>query len=329
MATLSVNYPTLLDVARATGPDGKIMKLAELLAETNEVLMDMVWHEGNLATGHRGDVQTGIPSATWRKMYGYTQPSKPTSRNVTDTCGMLEQFAVVDKKAAEMNGNKGDWMMRQNRQYIEGMNQEFVNTLFYGNVATTPEEFTGFDPRFNDQSAENGENILTSAATPDGSDNTSIWLIVWGDHVHGIYPKGGQSGLQVGETTIETENDSNGGKRKVYQTHYTWDCGIHVADWRYIVRINYDLEDIVANGATGPVLDSLMRKALRRVPNLNAGRPAFYVNRDTLDALDDQGSNKSTLAFKTVEDAQGKLVNSFLNVPVRRCDAILSTESGL
>lgn len=329
MTTLSAAYPTLLDIARATGPDGKIMKLAELLKQTNEVLDDMVWYEGNLPTGHRGDVQTGIPGATWRKMYGYVQPTKGTSRNVVDACGMLESFAVVDKAAAELNGNKSEWMMRQHRSFIEGMSQEFASTLIYGNETTEPEAFTGFAPRFNDQSAGNGDNILTSAATPDSTDNSSIWLVCWGDKVHGIYPKGSKAGLQVGETTEETETDSSGGKRKVYQTQYKWDCGLHVADWRYIVRINFDLEDVIASGATGPVLSELMGKAIRRIPNLGAGRPAFYANRATLDAVDLQANYKGNMAFNNIEDAQGKIIQTFRKIPVRRCDAILSTESGI
>ena len=72
-----------------------------------------------------------------------------------------------------------------------------------------------------------------------------------------------------------------------------------------------------------------MRQAIRRIPSLGMGRPAFYANRDALDAIDDQAANKGTLAFKTVEDAQGKLVNKFLGIPIRRCDAITSTESGI
>ena len=53
MATLSVTNPTLLDLAKATDPDGKIANIVEILNETNEVLADMSWVEGNLATAQR------------------------------------------------------------------------------------------------------------------------------------------------------------------------------------------------------------------------------------------------------------------------------------
>lgn len=332
MTALAATHPTLLDLSKRLDPDGKIATIAELLTQTNEILEDMVWVEGNLPTGHRTTVRTGLPAPTWRKLYGGVQPTKSTTAQITDACGMLEAYAEVDKALADLNGNTAAFRLSEDRAFIEGMNQEFSSTLFYGNESTEPEAFTGLSPRFNDQSAPNGSNIITSATTPDSTDNTSIWLVVWGPNtVHGIYPKGSKAGLQMedkGQVTIESI-DGAGGRMEAYRTHYRWDCGLSVRDWRYLVRINFDLEDIVASGATGPVLDSLMRKAMRRIPSLGMGRPAFYANRDALDAIDDQAANKGTLAFKTIEDAQGKLVNTFLGVPIRRCDAITSTEAGI
>ncbi|MBP6563995.1 MAG: hypothetical protein KA200_00120 [Burkholderiales bacterium] len=332
MAALADTHPTLLDLKKRLEPDGSIATIIDLLSQTNEVLQDMVWIEGNLPTGHRTTVRTGLPAPTWRKLYGGVQPTKSRTAQVTDTCGMLEAYAEVDKALADLNGNSAAFRLSEDRAHIEGMNQELSSTLFYGNEATEPEAFTGFAPRFNDQAAENGGNILTSAATPDSTDNASVWLVVWGPNtVHGIYPKGSQAGLQMtdkGQVTIENV-DGSGGRMEAYRSHYRWDCGLCVRDWRYVVRVNVDLEDIVASGSTGPVLDTLMRKALRRIPSLSMGRPAFYMNRDMLDALDLQSANKTTLAFKSIEDSQGKLMSTFLGVPVRRVDALLSNEAGI
>lgn len=332
MSTLSATHPTLLDFKTALDPDDKVATVIEMLAQTNEVLLDAVALEGNLLTGHVSTVRTGLPAATWRKLYGGVQPSKSTRAKVTDTIGMLEAYAEIDKAEADLNGNAAAWRLSEDSAFIEAMSQEVAQTLWYGNEGTEPEAFTGFAPRYNDQTALNGENILTSAATPDNTDNTSIWLVVWGPQTAFLtYPKGSKAGLQItdkGQCTIESLN-GDGGRMEAYRTHYRWDVGLVVRDWRYIVRINYDLEDVVANGATGPVIEQLMAKALRRVPSLGMGRPAFYMNRDSLDAFDLQAQSKSTLAFKTIEDAQGKVVNFFRGVPVRRSDQILSTESGI
>lgn len=332
MATLATTHPTLMDVAKRLDPAGKVDNIVEILAQTNEVLEDAVWLEGNLPTGHKTTIRTGLPAPTWRKLYGGVQPSKSTTAQVTESCGMLEAYAEVDKALADLNGNTSAFRLSEDSAHLEGMNQEMVQSMFYANEATAPEEFTGFAPRFNDQAAANGGNILTSAATPDGNDNASMWLIVWGPQtVHMIYPKGSKAGLMSedkGQVTIENI-DGNGGRMEAYRTHYRWDAGLSVRDWRYVVRINYDAENLVSDAATGPKLYELMAQALHLVPNLSAGRPVFYANRTAITYLDLQAMNSPRVQFKTTDEAQGKIVSRFRGIPVRRVDQLLNTEAGI
>ncbi len=332
MSVLAATHPTLLDVTKRLDPEGKIDTIAEILSQTNEILDDMVWLEGNLPTGHRTTVRSGLPAPTWRKLYGGVQPTKSTTVQVTDACGMLEAYAEVDKALADLNGNSAAFRLSEDRAHIEGVNQEFASTLFYGNEANEPEAFTGFGARFNDQSAANGENILTDAATPDGNDNTSIWLVVWGPNtVHGIYPKGSKAGLDMndkGQVTIENV-DGNGGRMEAYRTHYRWDCGLSVRDWRYVVRINIDQENLVKNAASGPDLIDLMTQAVELVPSLSMGRPAFYANRTVRSFLRRQIANKVAASTLTIEQVAGKHVTMFDGIPLRRCDAITNTEAGI
>lgn len=332
MALLSTSAPTLADVAKRTDPDGNIGDIVELLAQTNEAVKDMGWIEGNLPTGHRTTIRTGLPTPTWRKLYGGVQPTKSTTVQVTDSCGMLEAYAEVDKALADLNSNTAAFRLSEDRAHIEGMNLEFSSTLLYGNETTEPEAFTGFGARFNDQAAANGGNILTSAATPDSTDNTSIWLVVWGANtVHGIYPKGSVAGLRMddkGQVTIENV-DGNGGRMEAYRTHYRWDCGLSVRDWRYVVRINIDQEDLTKNAASGPDLIDLMTQATELIPSLSMGRPAFYCNRTVRSFLRRQIANKVAASTLTIEQVAGKHVTMFDGIPVRRCDAITNTESGI
>lgn len=332
MSTLATTHPTLLDITKRLDPEGKVDTIAEILSQTNEVLDDMVWIEGNLPTGHRTTVRSGLPTPTWRKLYGGVQPTKSRTVQVTDSVGMLEAYAEVDKALADLNGNSAAFRLSEDRAHIEGMNQEFASTLFYGAEANEPEAFTGFGARFNDQAAENGGNIITDAATPDGSDNTSIYLVVWGPNtVHGIYPKGSVAGLNMedkGQVTIENI-DGNGGRMEAYRTHYRWDCGLTVRDWRYVVRINIDQENLVKNAASGPDLIDLMTQAVELVPSLSMGRPAFYANRTVRSFLRRQIANKVAASTLTIEQVAGKHVTMFDGIPLRRCDAITNTEAGI
>ena len=337
MTVLAVTNPTLLDFARRMDPSGKIDKIVEILNLTNPILDDMVFKEGNLPTGHRSTIRTGLPSPTWRKLYGGVQPTKSNTAQVTDNCGMLEDYAEVDVALADLNGNTQEFRLSEDKAHIEGMSQEMAATLFYGNEGTEPEAFTGLGPRFNDQAAANGGNIITSAATPDSTDNTSIWLIVWGDNVHGIFPKGSQAGIRVtdkGQVTIEDANGSNGGRYEAYRTHYRWDMGLVVRDWRYVVRIQIDEEDLTKAASSGPDLIDLMAQATELVPSLNGGRPVFYCNRNVRSFLRRQIMNKvagSTLTIEQITNGYGqkRTAPMFDGIPVMRCDSILSNESGI
>lgn len=333
MTTLATTHPTLLDMAKRLDPDGKVETIVEMLQATNPILEDMLVMEGNLPTGHRTTVRTGLPTPTWRKLYGGVQPTKSTTAQVTDTTGMLEAYAEVDKALADLNGNTAAFRLSEDKAHIEGMSQEAASSLIYASEATAPEEITGFAPRFNSLSAPNADNIIRSrGVTVDNADNTSIWLVGWGSNtVHGIVPKGSKAGIQVtdkGQVTIENV-DGNGGRMEAYRTHYRWDLGLTVRDWRYVVRIQIDAEDLTESGATGPVLNVLMARALNRLPTMNGVRPVFYANRDVLDYMDAQAMNNSRTYFPTIEDAQGKKVTGFRQVPIKRLDAILSTEAAI
>lgn len=331
MAALSTINPTLLDVTKRLDPDGKIDAIAEILTQTNEVLEDMAWQEGNLPTGHRTTIRTGLPTPTWRKLYGGVQPTKSTTAQITDSTGMMEAYAEVDKALADLNGNSAAFRLSEDRAHIEGMNQEFASTLFYGNEGTEPEAFTGFAPRFNSTSAANGENIFSAGGS--GSDNNSIWLIAWGPNTcHGIYPKGSVGGMYMedkGNVTVENIDGSNG-RMEAYRTHYRWDCGLTVRDWRYVVRIpNVDLSDLTKNAASGADLIDLMTQAIEQLPSLTLGKPVFYVSRKVKSFLRRQIMNKVANSTLTMDQVSGKSVTMFDGIPVKRVDTLAANEAAV
>ena len=332
MAALPATNPTLLDLAKLLDPAGNIAQVAEILNEQNDILDDMTWQQGNLITGHRGVIRTGIPAPTWRKLYGGVQPSKSTTSTVTDNCGQLANYLEVDKDLADLSGNVGAYMLSQARGITEGFNQAIADALFYANEGTAPETFTGLAPRFSSTTAANGENIILGGSSD--TDNASIWLVYWSPStVYGIVPKGSQAGLTVedkGQVTVEdASNGSNSGRMEAYRTYFTWKAGLHVADWRAVVRIaNIDKSALTADGTSGAKLPDLLFQALETVPRAAAvGRPAFYASRAVITKLRQQMSYRvanSTLSFM---DVGGKKVMDFQGVPIRRCDALSADES--
>lgn len=330
MAIIGNTALTLVDWARRQDPDGKIAKIAELLNLTNEVLDDMLWVEGNLPTGHRTTIRTGLPSATWRLLNYGVVPSKATTTQVTDACGMLEAYSEIDKSLADLNGNTAEFRLSEDKAFIEAMNQQFCTTLFYGNSTTTPASFTGLSARYptvNPATALNAQNVFDGGGT--ASTNTSIWLVVWDENtVSGIFPKGGFGGLKHEDLGEQTLYDYNVNKLQGYRTHYKWDCGLTLRDWRYVVRIaNIDVTLLTKNAASGTDLIDQMTAALERVQSLKMGRPVFYCSRLIKSFLRRQIANKVLQSTLQMDTVSGKHVMTFGDVPVRRVDAILNTEA--
>lgn len=334
MATLSTtNWPTLADVvSRSKGGEfGEgIDQVVEVLNQQNEVLDVIPWYECNDGTGNKTTVRTGLPGVTWRMLYGGVQPTKSQTRQVRDATGMLEAYAESDKALVDLSGDPAGFRFSEERSFLESMNQSFMQTLVYGSNAN-PERFVGLAPRFGDTTAESGDNIIKGDASAAGADQTSIYLVVWGPNtVHGIYPQNSVGGFQredKGQVTIENV-DGNGGRMEAYRTHYRWDCGLSVRDWRYVVRIaNVDTGNLTKNAASGADLIDLMTQAIELIPNINAGRASFLVNRRVRSFLRRQMVNKVAASTLSMENISGRQVVTFDGIPVYRCDGILNTEA--
>jgi hypothetical protein len=328
MATLAITNPTLADITARMGPDGRIdPNIVEMLSETNEALDDMTLLEANGFTEHKTTVRSGLPTGTWRKLNYGVQPEKSRTVQVKDSMGMLETYAEVDKALAELNGNSAAWRLSEDRAFVEGMNQTMAQTLFYGDSSLDPEKFMGLAPRFNSLSAENGQNIIDAGGT--GSDNASIWLVVWSQNTcHALYPKGSAAGLQNRDLGEHTLLDANGGRYQGYRTHYKWDLGLTLRDWRYVVRIaNIDVSDLTKTGSTGADLIDLMTQAIELIPNTGMGRPAFYMPRKLRSILRRQIANKVAASTLTMDTVAGKKVVTFDGIPCRRVDSLLLTEA--
>ena len=328
MAALADTHPTLLDFARRLDPDKKVDKIVEIMNAENPMLEDLVFVEGNLPTGHKTTVRSGLPTPTWRKLNYGVQPTKSRTVQVQDSCGMLEVYAEVDAALAELNGNAPAWRLSEDRAHIEGMAQELAQTLIYGNEGTEPEAFTGLAPRFNSLAAENADNIVNAAGN-DANSNTSIWLCIFGETTgHGIFPKGSRAGLQQEDKgRVTAENfDGNGGRAEIYRSHYRQDMGFVMRDWRYFVRIaNIKVSDLNTLANTKNLI-TWMIQASERIPNFNKGRGAWYVNRTIREKLR-LGILEKVATNLTWETVEGRRVMTFDDIPVRRMDAIVNNEA--
>ena len=332
---------TLLDAAKRRDPDGKAAKIVELLNQTNDILPDMMWRAGNQTSGHRTTLRTSLPAAYFKLLNQGTLTSKSTTAQIEERCGKIETWSEIDCDLVDQEEDKAGFLLSESSPFLEALNEKMARYLFYGNANTEPESFTGLAPRYNAiNGAGNAQNILSGGGT--ASANTSVWLVAWGQNtVHGIYPMATAGGLQQedkGIKTIETAGGSAQGRRlDVYQTKWSWNCGLALRDWRGACRIaNIDV-NALTNFANQANLIELMVKAWHRVlPVMKLGKPAWYMNRTVAEMLDLQrlrvlgGTGSTGQAYLggsiKEEELDGQMRFSFRGIPIRIVDQLTTNE---
>lgn len=346
MAVIGGTAATLADWAKRLDDNYKIGTIIELLSQTNEILNDALFVEGNLPTGHKTTVRTGLPQGTWRRINSGVQPTKSTTAPIIATAGNLEAYAEVDKDLADLAGNTLAWRASESMAFMEGMNQQIASAMFYSNEKLTPAQFTGlaaYYPSVLTSTAQSAANVLDAGGT--GSNNTSIWMVVWGENtIHGFFPKGKLTGLvhrDLGEHTIyDGSGGGLGGRYQAYRDHFKWEIGLAVRDWRYAVRIaNIDIT-LLSGGSAANIINLLIR-GFNRLPTTGNGKVTtsdapsirgamgtarIYCNRTVNTYLELQVVNKANVLLQMIQ-WQGMIIPAFRGVPIRICDAILNTEA--
>jgi hypothetical protein len=351
MALLPLNsgHNTLIDIAKSFGPDGKVMVVAELLNQSNELLPYMNFIEGNMPTGHKASVRVGLPTVGFRQFYKGVQVSKSGRATIEDVCCMLEGRNEIDKDLAELNGNSQAFRLSEGLSFIEAMTEQFAQSVIYGNTQTQKDGILGLTPRYTSKTATSGANIIDAGGT--GATNTSVWLVVWGENtITGIYPKGSKAGLVQEDLGLIDAFDSSNNRFRAYAELWQWKYGLHVKDWRYAVRIaNILTADLTGQSGTQAVsaatwLNKLMIKALARIPSAGMGTATFLASRTVKEMLSIGALDKSQniLSFAEALNQYGKVGPGsvagtgagirggqlmFMGVPVLTVDQILATET--
>jgi len=348
-------HSTLVDVAKSFDPQGNVAVVAELLNQSNEIIQYMPFNEGNLPTGHKAVVRAGLPNVQLRRFYQGVASSKSGRATIEDVCAMQEGRDEIDKDLAELNGNVNAFRLSESMAFVEAMNQAFAQQIIYGDTTSNKDGVLGLTPRYNNIANvgstvfQTAANIIDAGGTQ--SDNTSVWLVVWGkETITGIYPKGSKAGLEQEDLGIQDAFDGNNNRYRAYMERWVWKYGLHVKDWRYAVRIaNIDVSDLTSQSNTQlntapTLLIKLMVKAMARIPSMGMGTATFLASRTVKEMLAIQALDRSqnALSFSASLDQFGRVTAGsvagtgtgirggqllFQGVPVLTVDAIVGTET--
>lgn len=340
-------WPTIIDAASRTDPNGDIPVIAEMMSQHNDYSGDMPYKEANEMTGHTFVFRSSIPTGSFRMYNQGTPYGKSTTAKARVGMAMLRGYSQIDRDLANHTGDPSRFRESEDVAFLEGMGQTIAQTVWYGNASTDPTQFTGFSTFYNTLNtalAQNARNVIDGGG--QSSNNTSMWLIGWGmQSIYAVYPRGSKAGLNMEDKgSVVPAYDSVGNRFEAWTTFFGQDIGIVPEDWRYAVRIaNLDVTG-GTNGlasASPPDLFALLDNATLRPPSMNlqvsgiqgtdapwddaSKKWAIYTNRTLRYWLDIQ-SIRNRNVLLTDKDYAGNPITTYRGIPVKVMDRIVNTE---
>jgi len=325
-----------LMLAAKMSHNNEIIDVAEVLNETNDIIADAVVQQANDITSHVIARRTALPTSSWVKVGNGWDATVGRLQQARETIGQLKARFQAPQDVMRLQPNPAKYRSQQERAYIESMGQEFANTIVAG--ATTggpPEEFDGFMARYNTLGTTDTVYVANNGASlGTGASLTSIWFVQWrpgGTYL--IYPRnatgGGIKKEDKGLVYTLADNSSNtptveynNKQLWAFITEFSWDVGLCVEDTRCVKR----LANISTNSATDSnTLDE--DKIIETRNNFKTpGTIYMYANETVFTQLQILAKDKQNVHYGP-EMPFGKPQMFFLDMPVRRLDAIPTTEA--
>jgi len=337
LSALSSTDLTLVDVAKRS-KDGMMLPVVEALQQRNGLLQSMVWKQGNTDTGHQVASRNALPSVSWVRYNDGVQPSKSTVDTFTERTGILEGLSSVDKRVAQINGNEAAFRASEDDAFLASMANTLESAFFYESTKVNPERIMGLAPRLGLSTGAYGNSIIKAQVAETTADQTSIWLVGWGERtVYGITPRGQPTGLEMEDKgEIRDKDLVTGAVKYKYETLFRWRCGLCVEDYRFIVRIaNISSSTLTVDASTGADLIRSMVKAYWQIFDPRSVRLAWYCNRTVGSFLHQQALSKTYNSTLSIDPAPmigaigmfGQPIVRALGSPIYISDAITNVET--
>lgn len=336
MGAKGLTLVTLADVAKSK--DKQIGKVAEVLVQENPMLNDIPYMPMNMGTIHKEDIRSALPAVYYRKANQAIPASKTTVEERTFQAAHFESKSQIDAAVAKRGGMDRIAYNRWNQAqgHIQAHAIEHAALTIYGSPVDSTRKVAGFMDIFSTLSASEPTSKQIIDAGGVTSDMCSILKVHWGERsVFGIYPEGTQAGLKrtdrsKGNVEVQINAlDSAGaaGNFWGYEEQFEIDHGLVVKDYRQVARIaNIDPVTLKSGNGAADLID-LMISADYKIHNLQNGKGVWYVNKTLQAFLHKQALTKvGAGAGLSFENYQGQMMLMFLGSPVRRSDALLSTE---
>lgn len=330
MATLAAQALTFTELRKRMAPDGKIDWIMEIMAQSNPIMQHIVWKEGNLPTGNQTTLRTSYPDPQLRRINRGVKPGKSTTRQIVDTCCIMEAYSQVDVRLVQLAPDKEGFRRSEDAAFVEGFTRKLAKDMFYGDTDENPDEFNGLGVRLNTFTGDKGTYgyQTINAGGTNANKQTSIYIVDWGDKaVVGIYPKGSKAGLQMEDKGEQIVEDAEGGKYPALMTWFAWDAGLAVENLRKVAALrNVDMnKDVTATTETER--KKLVENFIRAKNRLQDPKhPIAYVSDEVYTLLELHLNDKSNV-YITRQELMGAMPKIYVSgIEISKCDALTNTE---
>ena len=314
---------TLLEVAKRTN-NKELLTIAEILNNINEVVQDIPWKMANGMTSHRDVRRASLPTGTFRRLNKGIAKEASQTTPIEEPVAILEAESQSDKVLVEMSADPQGVRMQEATAFIEGMMQNIINKLFYGDGGANPEQFTGLHVR--QGTLQTGEKRTVIGAGGTGSDLMSIDVVQWGpDKVWGAFPKGGNvAGIKHTDHGLQIVQDGDGNDFRAFIDWFEIAMGLVVKDPRCIGRI----ANIESTGTSNIFNEDLLIELLNNM--FMGGRGAtIYVNRTLKTQAEIALKDKNNVNWTVDAGLGGVPLLHFRGHPVRLVDELTITEDAI
>lgn len=325
---------TLNDIQKRLGANNAFQPIIEILKQSNPILEDMPFAEGDLPIGNKTTIRTSLPSPSIRRANRGTAPTKSDVKQVIDQCMYLEDRSCVDTLLLKGKPNPEAYRASEDDAHVEGMGQYVAKVFMYGDL-TDPaysDTFNGLLVRYPVEDGDKGTRgyqVISAGTKNTKGHNTSAVIVDWGDRkVTGIFPKGMTAGLYTKDLGESDVYDSDGKPFRAVQTLYSWQVGLAVQNVRSVAAIrNIDVDALSAFTAAQEA--TFMNKIIFAKNRIQLPKsPIMYVGDTLYSYLETFLLNKNNVhVTREMRENEPPLLR-FSGIPVKKMDCMTDTEAG-
>lgn len=300
--------PTLLDIAKATGTDGIVGLIEEVIVAVPELRLGAA--RTIKGTQYKASVRTGQPTGAFRGANEGVTPQKSTFEQRLFECFIANCRWQCDKAVADAHEDGAQaYIAAEAKGIVQGQLVTLGSQFYYGTVDDTNKGFPGIGVQYD------SANMTVDATGTTANTGSSVWLIKWGeDGAQWLFGNGGDP-LHLEELRIESALDISNKPYTAYvQELLAW-VGLKLGSINSAVRI----KNLTADNGKG-MTDSLFYDALSKFP-AGVKPDVALMTRRSLAQL-----RKSRTATNPT-GAPAPIPTEVEGVPIEVTDSIINTEA--